>query len=279
MKWINASERLPEDAERIFIRNKDTQAGGMVHRDTLKELDGKHNIEWLDESESPSPTAVSETDNRVKYLRGQATTVFELTKGYTSEQRLSNKWGNNTFNTMEEMAGYVLELSQLLLSSQYKRSELSDKPVVGKSKWEIEYFRLRDCYNRYIHLLSGELSKFRKLAKDIHGWSSEVNLSKKVAALDRLEKEFYQLSIAPESTEIITEREQLADTLEAMQAYADQALPVKSDAVGYNDSEILSLITEVACKFYYMGRNKEYSDIPNDVAEMFSHNQFEFAKK
>lgn len=42
------------------------------------------------------------------WMRKQATTVFELTKGFTPEQR--NAFGN-AMNTMEEMAGYVLELT------------------------------------------------------------------------------------------------------------------------------------------------------------------------
>jgi hypothetical protein len=52
-----------------------------------------------------------EAEKRKVELRQKAITVFELTKGYTSEQRQNGGWGVNTFNTMEEMAGYVLELT------------------------------------------------------------------------------------------------------------------------------------------------------------------------
>jgi len=41
--------------------------------------------------------------------RQKAITVFELTKGFTPGQRAN---ASNNFNTMEEMAGYVLELTQ-----------------------------------------------------------------------------------------------------------------------------------------------------------------------
>ncbi len=46
--------------------------------------------------------------DRKVFLRKQAITVFELTKGYTPEQRQNF---DNAMKTMEEMAGYVLELT------------------------------------------------------------------------------------------------------------------------------------------------------------------------
>lgn len=43
-----------------------------------------------------------------QYMRDQATLVLELTKGFTPEQR---DVATNAFNTMEDLAGYVLELT------------------------------------------------------------------------------------------------------------------------------------------------------------------------
>jgi len=46
--------------------------------------------------------------NRLIHIRQQASTVFELTKGFTPEQMSG---ASNEFKTMQEMAGYVLELT------------------------------------------------------------------------------------------------------------------------------------------------------------------------
>jgi hypothetical protein len=48
------------------------------------------------------------TEETREHYRRQATIVFELTKGFTPEQRANE---SNLFSTMEEMAGYVLELT------------------------------------------------------------------------------------------------------------------------------------------------------------------------
>lgn len=47
-------------------------------------------------------------DWRKKQLREKAIMIFELTKGLTPEQRQE---AGNAFKSMEEMAGYVLELT------------------------------------------------------------------------------------------------------------------------------------------------------------------------
>lgn len=46
--------------------------------------------------------------NRIEFIRKQATATLELTKGFTPEQR---KVADNVFHTMEELAGYILELT------------------------------------------------------------------------------------------------------------------------------------------------------------------------
>lgn len=116
-----------------------------------------------------------------------------------------------------------------------------DEPLVveGGSAEEI-MIRLRDCYNKYIHLLAEQLYQFRHLAKDIHGWAIEKSLERKMRALDRLETEFYQLSITPESAEIITARENLADALAAMELYRTtppSKAPVEVVEVGWYSVE------------------------------------------
>jgi len=88
----------------------------------------------------------------------------------------------------------------------------SDTPASAPIEGGI--IRLRDCYNQYIHLLSGRLFEFCKLAKEVHGWSKDDNLERRIKALSRLETDFYQLSIAPESDEMINARKSLADILE-----------------------------------------------------------------
>jgi hypothetical protein len=45
---------------------------------------------------------------RTEFIRKQAIDTLELTKGYTPEQR---QVAGNTFNTMEELSGYILELT------------------------------------------------------------------------------------------------------------------------------------------------------------------------
>lgn len=53
-------------------------------------------------------------------MRRQAITVFELTKGYTPEQRAA---AGNLLTTMEEMAGYVMQLAadNLALRAEVER--------------------------------------------------------------------------------------------------------------------------------------------------------------
>lgn len=54
----------------------------------------------------------------IEYFRKYAVTVLELTKGFTPEQR---QVASNAFNSMEELAGFVLELTSGL---EAERSEL-----------------------------------------------------------------------------------------------------------------------------------------------------------
>jgi hypothetical protein len=49
--------------------------------------------------------------NRIEFIRKQAMTTLELTKGFTPEQR---KAAGNAFHTMEELAGYILELTSVI---------------------------------------------------------------------------------------------------------------------------------------------------------------------
>jgi hypothetical protein len=46
--------------------------------------------------------------DRERYIRRQAINTLELTRGFTGEQRERR---GNTFHTMEELAGYILELT------------------------------------------------------------------------------------------------------------------------------------------------------------------------
>ena len=61
MKWIKASERLPETGigflKYVWVRNTDTKCGCMHALESLLKLDGLNNIEWLDES-TPVPDKV-----------------------------------------------------------------------------------------------------------------------------------------------------------------------------------------------------------------------------
>jgi hypothetical protein len=51
------------------------------------------------------------SEERKQELRRKAVDVFELTKGYTPEQREYLRRRGGMFDTMEELAGYVLELT------------------------------------------------------------------------------------------------------------------------------------------------------------------------
>ena len=50
MRWVNASEQLPEGKRQIFIRSVHTKTGGMLWSDELAKMDHLENVEWLDES-------------------------------------------------------------------------------------------------------------------------------------------------------------------------------------------------------------------------------------
>jgi hypothetical protein len=49
MRWVNASEQLPEGKRQIFIRSVHTKSGGMVWSDELAKMEHLENVEWLDE--------------------------------------------------------------------------------------------------------------------------------------------------------------------------------------------------------------------------------------
>jgi len=68
MKWILASEQLPEDKSKMyFIRNVNTKHGGMVY---VQEMNSNENWEWLDESEPEGKEAVElvEKDDYISHL-------------------------------------------------------------------------------------------------------------------------------------------------------------------------------------------------------------------
>ncbi len=67
MKWINASERLPDTKGYVFIRSLQTKHGGMVSCSELKNWDERPNLEWLDESEDET-TSLKAENERLKAL-------------------------------------------------------------------------------------------------------------------------------------------------------------------------------------------------------------------
>jgi hypothetical protein len=52
-RWVKASERLPEFDGYVFVRNVQTECGGMWVAAELRKSDGLENMEWLEELPSP----------------------------------------------------------------------------------------------------------------------------------------------------------------------------------------------------------------------------------
>lgn len=130
-----------------------------------------------------------------------------------------NREQANTFFTSGELRNVAKEIEYRLFS----KTQSPQQPIKSKErKANLEYINVRNSYNKYIGLLAEELYQFRKLAKEIHAWATEGSLEKKQRALDRLETEVYQLSITPESSEIIDARKKLAESLAAMEEYRTQ---------------------------------------------------------
>ncbi len=61
--------------------------------------------------------------SEIERIKREAITVFELTKGFTPEQRES---AGNTFHTMEQMTGYVLDLVAYAERAQQEKQEAAE---------------------------------------------------------------------------------------------------------------------------------------------------------